>query len=153
TSNLNAILVVKWVSGSGEFSLSTPSVGVVPNFIANTTNGFAPLTVNFTNLSTGATNYAWDFGDAHSSSATNPVNIYLSAGTYSVSLTAVGPSGTNVLTRTNYILVTNVLPPVAGFSATPTNGLKPLTVQFTNLSTGAGSYAWDFGDGKTSTAT
>src|SRR5262249_51459354 len=89
----------------------------------------------------------------HSSNATNPVNIYLSAGTYSVSLTAVGPSGTNVLTRTNYILVTNVLPPVAAFAATPTNGLKPLTVQFTNLSTGASSYSWDFGDGKTSTAT
>jgi PKD repeat protein len=153
TSNQNAILVVKWVSGSGAFNLSTPPGGVIANFIANATNGFAPLTVNFTNLSTGATNYAWDFGDGHSSSATNAINTYLTAGTYSVTLTAVGPSGTNVLTRANYIVVTNALPPVAGFAATPTNGLAPLTVQFTNSSTGANSYAWDFGDGKTSTAT
>jgi PKD repeat protein len=153
SSNQNAILVVKWVSGSGPFNLSTPSGGVVANFIGNTTNGFAPLTVNFTNLSTGATNYAWDFGDGHSSNATNAINTYLSAGTYSVTLTAVGLSGTNVLIRTNYILVTNASPPVAGFSATPTNGLAPLTVQFTNSSTGASSYAWDFGDGKTSSAT
>src|SRR5439155_126203 len=83
----------------------------------------------------------------------NAVNTYLSAGTYSVTLTAVGPNGTNVLTRTNYVVVTNAAPPVASFAATPTNGLAPLTVQFTNSSTSATSYAWNFGDGKTSTAT
>ena len=153
TSNQNVLVVIKWVSGSGEFSFSTPPGGVAANFSANTTNGFAPLTVNFTNLSTGATNFSWNFGDGNSSSATNAVNTYLTAGTYSVTLTAVGSSGTNILTRTNYILVTNAAPPVAGFTATPTNGLAPLTVQFTNTSTGATSYAWNFGDGKTSTAT
>ncbi len=39
----------------------------------------------------------------------------------------------------------------AGFSAAPLMGDSPLTVNFTNLSGGAESYSWDFGDGATST--
>jgi len=43
--------------------------------------------------------------------------------------------------------------PVAGFSATPTSGRKPLTVSFTGTSSGAiTSRSWNFGDGSTSTA-
>ena len=43
-------------------------------------------------------------------------------------------------------------PPVADFTASPTSGPAPLTVQFTNLSKGEiTSYYWDFGDGATST--
>src|SRR6185436_13059103 len=38
--------------------------------------------------------------------------------------------------------------PLAAFSAGPTNGLAPLAVSFTNLSTGATSYSWNFGDGQ-----
>ncbi len=42
--------------------------------------------------------------------------------------------------------------PVAEFSGTPTSGLATLTGQFTDLSTGGpASWAWDFGDGSTST--
>ncbi|MCP4426971.1 MAG: PKD domain-containing protein, partial [Chloroflexi bacterium] len=44
-----------------------------------------------------------------------------------------------------------MLPPQAGFSATPLSGSSPLTVTFTNASTGADSYVWQFGDGATST--
>ena len=121
---------------------------VVAGFTAGPTNGVAPLTVTFTNLSTGATNYAWAFGDGNVSALTNPANTYTSAGTYSVTLTAVGAGGTNRLTRTNYIGV--VPPPVAGFTASPTNGIAPLTVTFTNVSTGATNYAWAFGDGNVS---
>ena len=35
---------------------------------------------------------------------------------------------------------------VAGFIASPTSGCVPLVVHFTNTSTGASSYRWDFGD-------
>ncbi|MBN1167590.1 MAG: PKD domain-containing protein, partial [Methanospirillaceae archaeon] len=39
---------------------------------------------------------------------------------------------------------------VADFSGTPTSGTAPLTVQFTDLSTGGPTmWAWDFGDGGT----
>jgi PKD repeat protein len=43
--------------------------------------------------------------------------------------------------------------PVADFSATPPAGGAPLTVDFTNASSGSiTAWAWDFGDGGTSTA-
>src|SRR5262249_43254931 len=109
--------------------------------------------VVFTNLSSGATAYTWDFGDGNSNTNINPANMYMNAGSYTVKLTAFGPGGTNALIETNYIVVTNPPPPpvVAGFLATPTNGVAPLLVSFTNLSTGAIGYTWDFGDGNTST--
>ena len=111
----------------------------------------APLAVTFTNLSSGATNYSWAFGDGHLSSNTNASNTYTNPGAYSVTLTAVGPGGTNTFTRTNYIVV--VAPVVAGFTGGPTNGVAPLTVTFTNLSSGATNYSWAFGDGHLSSNT
>ena len=42
--------------------------------------------------------------------------------------------------------------PVGGFKAVPTNGITPLNVAFTNTTSGsATTWAWDFGDGQTST--
>jgi len=113
--------------------------------------GSAPLTVTFTNQSVGATSYAWDFGDGGTSGEENPTHEYTTDGVYSVSLTASGPGGSDTLVRTSYITVTQPAPPpVAAFTATPTSGVVPLTVTFTNGSTNAESYAWDFGDGWTS---
>jgi len=130
----------------------TPFSGTVANFVAGPTNGAAPLTVSFTNLSTSATNYSWVFGDGKTSTATNAANTYTNAGSYTVRLTAIGPGGTNSITNVNYIVVTNAAP-VANFAAGPTNGMSPLTVSFTNLSTRATNYSWNFGDGHLSTAT
>ncbi len=152
TSNTNLLLVVKRVSGSGSFSLSATGPPIV-DFRAGPTNGAAPLAVTFTNLTTGATNYSWVFGDGKTSSATSPLNTYSNAGAYTVTLTAIGPGGTNSLTRNNYIVVSNAPPPIASFVAGPTSGVAPLSVLFTNLSSNASRYAWDFGDGQTSTAT
>src|SRR5206468_2981169 len=97
--------------------------------------------------------YSWDFGDGQTSTAINPENTYTNAGSYTVTLAASGAGGTNMLGRTNCIVVTNPPPPVlADFTGSPTSGLAPLTVSFTNLSSGATTYSWDFGDGQTSIA-
>src|SRR6185436_16046815 len=122
----------------------------VANFTADPTNGVAPLTVSFTNLSSGATNYDWSFGDGQTSTALNPVNIYTNTGSYSVTLIATGPGGTNSVTFSNYVTAI-LLPPAANFIADPTNGVAPLTVSFTNLSSRATNYSWSFGDGNSST--
>jgi PKD repeat protein len=122
----------------------------VADFAGDPTNGVAPLTVALTNLSSGATDCVWDFGDGQTSTNVNPVNHYTNAGAFSVTLAVAGPGGTSALTRTNYIVVIPA-PPVADFAGDPTNGVAPLTVTFTNLSSGATDYAWDFGDGQTST--
>jgi PKD repeat protein len=148
----NLLVVVKRVSGSGTFNLSSAGGPPVVDFRGVPTNGVAPLAVTFTNLTTGATNYSWVFGDGKTSTATNASNTYTNAGSYSVTLTGIGPGGTNSLTRNNYIVVTNAPPPIALFVGNPSNGLAPLLVSFTNQSSNANSYAWDFGDGKTSTA-
>ncbi len=119
------------------------------NFNGSPTSGEVPLAVNFTNLSTGAASYSWDFGDTGSSTQANPSHTYTEAGTYTVTLTAINSCGSDVETKTDYITVT-CTSPTANFSGSPTSGEVPLTVSFTDLSTGATSWSWDFGDDGTS---
>ncbi len=125
----------------------------VPDFSGTPRTGTNPLTVNFSDLSTGNINsYSWDFGDGGSSSLANPSHTYTASGDYTVSLTVSGPGGSNSKTQTNYINVADpAQPPVANFSGTPFSGARPLAVSFTNLSTGdVSSYSWNFGDGGSS---
>jgi PKD repeat protein len=122
------------------------------DFSASPVSGSAPLAVTFTDQSTGGvTSWSWDFGDGSpASTVQNPSHTYNAEGTYTVSLTATGPGGSNTKTRINYISVSAAppLPPVAGFSASPTSGPAPLAVTFTDDSTGSiTSWSWDFGDG------
>jgi PKD repeat protein len=77
----------------------------VPGFSAGPITGLAPLSVSFTNLTSGAASFIWSFGDSRTSTAANPVKVYTNAGTYTVSLTATGAGGTSTLTRTNYVIV------------------------------------------------
>src|SRR5690606_5625176 len=53
------------------------------------------LTGVFTDISTGADNWVWDFGDGDSSTLQNPNHIYQSGGTYLVTLTISGICGTS----------------------------------------------------------
>ena len=124
----------------------------VANFTGSPTSGTAPLTVAFTDTSTGQpTSWAWTFGDGGTSTAQSPSHTYSTAGTYSVSLKVTNSLGNNTLTRTNYISVAAPQPPVANFSGSPTNGIVPLTVNFTDTSSGQPTgWAWTFGDGGTS---
>jgi gliding motility-associated-like protein len=57
------------------------------SFTANPMKGEAPLTVNFTNTSTGADVFLWDFDDKNTSTVKDPTNIFVDAGDYHVKLT------------------------------------------------------------------
>ena len=82
------------------------------DFTADVTSGTTPLAVSFTDASTDVpTAWSWTFGDGGTSSAQNPSHTYTTAGTYTVSLTASNAFGSDVLTRTDYITVTD---PVGG---------------------------------------
>jgi len=127
--------------------ISTPNPPPMANFTAAPANGPAPLPVQFTDTSTGSiTSRSWNFGDGSSSTATNPSHTYVNPGFYAVSLTVTGPLGTT--TKKSAIEVSGFLPPAANFTATPSSGRVPLTVQFTDTSTGSiATRIWDFGDG------
>ena len=91
----------------------TPATSILANFTASPTNGISPLTVNFSDASVSmVTNWFWDFGDGGSSTDTNPIHSYDTAGSYTVSLTVWGSLGSNTLARPGYIVV----------STPPTNG-------------------------------
>ena len=81
-----------------------PSAG----FTGKPVSGPAPLTVQFTSLSSGANAYSWSFGDGGTSPAQNPDHTYRIPGTYSVSLDARDTcSGTvNRASIRNFISVT-----------------------------------------------
>jgi len=95
------------------------------------------------------TAWLWNFGDGNTSTVKNPIHTYASAGTYTVTLNASNAYGFSNATRTNYITV--LAPPAANFTANVTTGNAPLTVQFTDQSTGnVTAWLWNFGDGNTS---
>ena len=104
----------------------------VAAFSASPTSGLAPLTVTFTNRSTDATSYVWDFGDGDgsTSSAATVEHTYEQADSYKVTLSATGPGGTAAATET--IAVVNPDLPVAAFRASPVDGALPLVVRFDN---------------------
>ncbi|MEI6412077.1 MAG: PKD domain-containing protein, partial [Bacteroidota bacterium] len=54
----------------------------------------------FSNTSTNADQYTWDFGDGSFSSEVNPVHTYLSAGTYTVKLTTTNACGSTATSKT-----------------------------------------------------
>jgi PKD repeat protein len=141
------------VHKAGYITVSTP--GLQADFTGYPQAGFVPLTVQFMDTSTGAHNqWTWSFGDGGTSNAANPSHIYQTTGTFTVSLTIRdGQGGESTATKPNYITVTGLPPaPVANFTANITEGMAPLHLQFTDLSSGSPyEWAWNFGDGATST--
>ena len=125
----------------------------VASFVASPTFGSAPLNVTFTDTSTEAvTAWQWDFGDGFSSTVQHPSHLYENGGSFTVSLSVTGPGGTDSSSEIDYVIVL-IDPPLANFDLSPERGFAPLNVAFTDLSQGlVTSWAWDFGDGTTSSA-
>jgi PKD repeat protein len=149
--------VTEVVSGSGGSGTNTQpnyitavTPAPVASFTGSPTSGTAPLTVMFTDTSTGIiTNWFWSFGDGGQTNVTtnSVLYTYAAAGTYTVTEIVTGPGGSGTNTQPNYITVVTPAP-VASFTGSPTSGTAPLTVMFTDTSTGIISNRyWSFGDG------
>ena len=79
---------------------------VQAGFEASVTSGYVPLTVEFTDLSTGpVSSWSWDFGDTGISSVRHPSYTYDQPGTYDVTLTVAGVGQNDSITRTAYVVV------------------------------------------------
>ncbi len=121
----------------------------MPLSVPTRRSGPAPLTVHFTDASTGTpTSWAWDFTNDGTvdSAEPSPSHIYDTAGTYTVNLTVTNAGGSDSEVKTDYITVTSApVSPVAAFGSDAQSGTAPLTVHFTDASTGTPtSWAWDF---------
>ena len=92
---------------------------VTANFTADYPTGCSiPHTVNFTNTSTNATSFIWDFGDGSPTDlSTSPSHTYTTAGLYSVSLIASSTCGSDTLTIVDYIDVDTANPCVVNIGA------------------------------------
>jgi PKD repeat protein len=123
-------------------------IGSAASFTVAPANGTAPLTVQFTDTSTGDIDaWNWDFGDGESSTEENPSHTYQEPGDYTVVLEVSGPGGSDTSTMIKVVQVQGEVP-TAAFTFIPGSGTVPLTVQFTDTSTGEiSSWVWDFGDG------
>lgn len=106
----------------------------------------------------GITSWVWNFGDGHTDNTNDstPSHVYDSIGLFSVSLTVEGECGEKTETNVGMINIT-ACPTVAIHADPPLSGCRPLTVQFYDSSTydtsriTLTSWAWNFGDGRTST--
>ncbi len=111
-------------------------------FAANPTSGIVPLTVNFTDQSSGAITYNWNFGDSNFSSTTNPVNTFTTNGTYVVTLiVTAGPCSdtatTTIIVESGLSLeIPNVFTPnndgTNDFFTIKSSGVKEITLQVFN---------------------
>src|SRR4030042_1839058 len=138
-------------SSSSESGYITVGLAPVANFDALYAYNTVPATVQFRDLSTGTTplTYLWEFGDGATSTEQNPSHNYIRQGLYTVRLTVTNIYGSSSEIKTNYIAIG--LAPRADFTGQPTTGNTPLTVEFTDRSTGhPTSWYWNFGDGKDS---
>ena len=94
-------------------SLTANPLPPVALFTGNPTNGAEPLTVTFSDTSTGdITNRLWTFGDGATTNttATDVTHVYV-AGTYDVTLLVSGPGGTSTNSQPGYITVAGPLTP------------------------------------------
>lgn len=110
-------------------------------------NGCVPLTVQFTNHSTWATSYKWEFDDGSISTEVHPNHIFQKPGKYQVKLTTFGDGASDVTYRE-----VEVYPkPIVEFDVSPRYVMLPdARVHFYNTSKLGHRYQWHFGDGDTS---
>jgi len=116
--------------------------GPVADFSSNTNN----LSANFTETSTNAISYLWNFGDGNTSATASPNHLYANGGNYNACLIVTDNCGkTDSICNIISVGCTN---PISQFAYSASN----LEVEFTNTSTNYDSLLWDFGNGVTDTA-
>ncbi|MCC7301815.1 MAG: PKD domain-containing protein [Bacteroidia bacterium] len=135
-------------------STVTVNVFALPQvaFAGDTLQGCAPLCVNFTNNTPNAATCSWIFGNNMATSANcSEQYCFNAAGTYNVTLTVTDGNGCiNTQTLTNYITVFPVPSAQFSMSSSQVTMLEP-NFCFTDMSTGATSWLWNFGDGNDTT--
>lgn len=113
--------------------------------------GCPPLAVTMQALGS-ALSYQWDLGDGTTANTATVVHTYTQSGNYTVQLTAIDSTTCNVSATATATVQVGVFAH-ADFDVSTTTIEASDPIYFTNLSINADSYAWNFGDGTTSTET
>jgi gliding motility-associated-like protein len=123
----------------------------IVTFTSNIVEGCAPLSVSFTATDQSNASYNWATSNALTGSGASTTLVFPTGGTFDVTLAATTINGCFASNSVaNYIYVENL--PIADFESPIsifTNEAQ--YVQFSNFSTGATNYVWNFGDGQMST--
>ncbi len=142
------------VDANGCSATNTVTVTVdplpTPSFTSSQQTGCEPLVVNFTDqssVSSGSiSSWLWDLGNNNTSTQQNPTGTYTISGTYTVTLTVTTAAGcTQTITMPNYITAYPTPTAAFIFGPQPTTVVNS-TISFTDQSTLAAQWLWDFGD-------
>ena len=122
----------------------------VPNnsSVSITTNGqqgCVPFCVDFTAFPVGAVSYSWAFGDGGDATGGTATHCYDTPGEYPVSVLVDQGIGCPAIALLSDPIVVGTAP-TADFTFAPETPGPEDPVQFTDLSTGANTWAWQFGD-------
>ncbi|MEZ4845389.1 MAG: PKD domain-containing protein [Bacteroidia bacterium] len=136
------------IGAGGCNSVVSKTVTIYSNPTADfsTANVCVGNTATFSNNSSSGS-YYWDFNDGAASTATNPSHAYTNAGTYNVTLTVTNSNGCIASTGKSIVVYDAPIAMFAGIS-----GCSGSNLTFSNTSSGATTYTWNFGDGGTSTS-
>lgn len=149
TSATNTVGSLSLTGTTGTQAATAPVSGIQADFRTDKTSGSFPLTVSFSDTSTGSPDqWYWDFGEGTYSNEKNPVHTFKSEGSFTVTLSVDRSGQTSSKSK---VISASSLPPVANFVADTTSGKAPLTVSFTDTSTGSPTtWFWEFANGQIS---
>ncbi len=153
TITLNAVDLQSNCSGVATETvtiLGSPTV----DFDVSDTAGCVSMYVTFTDLVNAPnTSVLWDFGDGQISNQVGAIDHqYLQAGCYDVTLTITNTAGCAVSVTQSEMVCAYDNPNAMFYVNNDTVFTTATEVLFTNQSTNAYSYLWDFSDGTTSLA-
>ncbi len=120
------------------FTLSCKKTPPVANFSFDGTAKNAPTSVQFTNTSTDADEYAWDFGDGGNSSEKDPNHLYKNAGTYTITLVAKNKKGdSNIITKPIIVLPAPTVALISGITINSFSSPSSFDIKMNSIYIGA----------------
>lgn len=114
-------------------------------------SGCVPVSITVAGTGNG-TSYVWDFGDGTTAQGLSATHTYSEVGDYTLLFVAQDPNTCNLADTTSTVVSVYGYA-VASFAFAPVTAEVGQEVVFTNTSSNADSYIWDFGDGSPVTTT
>lgn len=121
----------------------------IAQFTSDIVSGCGPLEVTFSNLSINADSYSWTYGDGQTSNTSDSLHTYVFENTSNSVITRQVLLNASTATgcSSQFTLNVEIYPQIFAEFVDPDSYCSPATIQFSNTSTNASSYQWDFGNG------